>query len=472
MKSPLDILLSYQRAWVDDDARFKCGLWARQTGKDFSTAAEISRDAMTRDKTTWMIAAPSERQAVESFEKCKDWSQAFDFAIEDVVEERSDGPGTLLKSSEARFGNGSRIIAVPGKPDTVRGFSANVALTEFAFFEDPDKTWRAILPSINNPLRGGVKKMRIISTPNGKSGPGARFYKIVRDNLLNPKEGRKQKWSVHRVSIDDAVAGGLPIDPDELREAMDDPEGAAQELDLEFLDSSNVLLPYDIIALAESGLASEFCDPEMWLGGGRYLGPIFLGIDFGRQNDPTACWASERVGDLLITREVKMLRQMSTPDQVNALRPRIKTAQRVCLDYTGPGIGMGDYLVEEFGEWNPAQHKFGKIELCTFTTKFKRELFPNLRMAFEAPTILRIPVSVEVREDLHAMMQIVKNGEYSYAAPRTAEGHSDRCTALALCVRASSGAGGFVEYEGLNLNLGGDDRSGGGRRSIKGSGLC
>ena len=33
--------------------------------------------------------------------------------------------------------------------------------------------------------------------------------------------------------------------------------------------------------------------------------------------------------------------------------------------------------------------------------------------------------------------QIVRNGEYTYSAPHTAEGHSDRCTALALAMRAA-----------------------------------
>jgi phage FluMu gp28-like protein len=57
-----------------------------------------------------------------------------------------------------------------------------------------------------------------------------------------------------------------------------------------------------------------------------------------------------------------------------------------------------------------------------------------------------VPISIEIREDLHAMQQVIRNGEYSYTAPRTAEGHSDRCTALALAVRAaaSQAAGFFI----------------------------
>jgi hypothetical protein len=35
------------------------------------------------------------------------------------------------------------------------------------------------------------------------------------------------------------------------------------------------------------------------------------------------------------------------------------------------------------------------------------------------------------------MQQIVANGEYNYWAPRTKEGHSDRCTAGALANRAA-----------------------------------
>lgn len=35
------------------------------------------------------------------------------------------------------------------------------------------------------------------------------------------------------------------------------------------------------------------------------------------------------------------------------------------------------------------------------------------------------------------MQQVITNGEYNYWSRRTREGHSDRCTALALAVRAA-----------------------------------
>jgi phage FluMu gp28-like protein len=438
--SPRKILLPYQLNWVADDARFKAGIWSRQTGKDFSSAAEIVEDSNKTPRNTWVIAAPSERQSLETLQKCKEWVEAYGLAIADALElNESSHPQALLKSSSIVLENGSRIIAVPGRPDTVRGFSANLLLTEFAFFEDDEATWRAVLPSITNPLRGGLKKVRGISTPNGKQG---RFFKIVDENLLNPVEGRKLRWSVHKVTIHDAVRLGLPVDIEQLREGMDDPEGFSQEFECEFIDSSNVLLPYDIIALGESADAQEFADPAFFdTRGGN---PVVCGIDFGRTNDPTICWTMEKVGDVLWTREVLTLKGVSTPDQFDILRRRVARASRVCFDYTGPGIGLGDDFVSpkrgNFGRYDPAAHEFGKVELCTFTAGFKRQLFPKLRQAFSAPVRVRIPISKEVREDLHAMRQIVRAGEYSYSAPRTAEGHSDRCTALALAVRAAGSA--------------------------------
>lgn len=428
MASLMSLLLPYQRAWVQDKSRFLCGVWARQTGKSFSTGATIALDLVATPKTTWMIAAPSERQSLESLGKVKEWIRALRVQFED---ESVTLHNVETKAGAISLGNGSRCIAVPGKPDTVRGMSSNIWLDEFAFFEQPDATWRAILPSITNPLRGGEKRFIITSTPNGRGGAGKRFFDIV-----NSEPRANMRWSVHTVTLRNAIADGLPVDYNALAEAMDDPIAEAQELNCEFLDSTQTLLPYDLIALAESFDATESCEPAVF-SPGRDLS---VGIDFGRTNDPTVCWTLERIGDVLHTREVLVLRDIDSPAQEAILRTRIAAARRVCFDYTGPGIGLGDYLVKQFGAYKPESHEFGKLELCTFTAKFKREIFPKLRKAFVAPTRLRIPVSQAIREDLHAMEQIIHNGEYTYSAPHTKEGHSDRCTALALAVRAAETA--------------------------------
>ncbi|HTH49118.1 MAG TPA: terminase family protein [Candidatus Limnocylindria bacterium] len=443
--SPLDLLLGYQRDWVGDDARFKIGLMSRQVGKDFSAAAEGIRDIRLKEKdglkTGWMIAAPSERQSLLSLEKWKDWAAAFDIAIADIAEQREGGSETLLKSTTITFPGGSKVIAVPGRPDTVRGDSLNVLLTEFAFFENPDATWRAILPTITNPLRGGEKKVRLISTPNGQ---GNKFHELWSKALrfgrgpANPVP--RGKWSGHFVDIHTAVADGLPVDVAELRAALNDSEGWAQEFECSFLDAAAVLLPYELIALVESAEATEAVAAAYWAAASP--APVDLGIDFGRKHNLTVCWAAEQVGDLQLTREVLCLQGMSTPDQVDLLRPRLRKARRAVLDYTGPGTGMGDYLVKEFGEWKPAEGKFGKVELFTATQAAKQDIFSKLRMGFERGH-WRIPVSRAIREDLHAIHRVATaGGAVTYRAPFSADGHADRCFALALCGRAGEPTGG------------------------------
>lgn len=420
IKSPKDIMLPYQRNWVDDESRFKIGAWSRQTGKSFSSSEECVEDSLRKKANLWVCLSAGERQALEWMEKAKQWAEAFKLAIEEYAEDRESAQ-SLIKSAEIKFSNKSRIIAIPANPKTARGYSGNIILDEFAYHEQPVEIWRAMYPSISNPLRGEFK-VRVVSTFNGK---GNKFHDLW-------EKAEQNGYSKHLVSMYDAVKQGLPVDIEKLRKGLDDPDGWQQEYECIPLDSSNVLLPYDLIAMAESAEACEL--NSLVEAPGLQL---YAGIDFGRQSDPTVCWLLERVGDILWTREVLVLKAMDTPDQQNVLRSRIRLCQRVCFDYTGPGVGLGDYLARDYGRWEPKSHEFGKMELCTFTQAFKRDIFPKLRKAFEAPTKIRVPISRTIREDLHAMQQTVHNGIYDYWAPRTREGHSDRCTAAALAIRAA-----------------------------------
>jgi phage FluMu gp28-like protein len=433
---PRTLLLEYQFANFHDRSRFKISLQSRQSGKDFTSQGEIAEDMQARPGTEWMTAGPSERQALDSLEQGKTWSEAFGLVVEDYIEEREGGSETLLKSAEIVLSNGSKNRAVPGKPSTVRGRSANLLLTEFDFFENAAETWRAILPSITNPLKGGEKKVRLITTPNGKGGAA--------DKIWSKPEIGKTKWSKHLVTIYDAVLMGLPVDIEQLKEMFDDADGWAQEFECRFLDGSNVLLPYELIATCESFEATEVWNLADAIGGG----PCFTGIDFGRQNDPSVAVTLQRVGGLLVTREVNVMKQVSSPDQQDKMRAAIKGSQRTCFDYTGPGIGLGDFLVKEHGEWKPEAHKMGKVELCTFTAGFKRLIFPRLRRAFEQRGLL-VPISRAIREDLHAMLQTFTGTEYNYWSPRTKEGHSDICTAYALAVRAAEGGSAAFAYQSV-----------------------
>ena len=136
---------------------------------------------------------------------------------------------------------------------------------------------------------------------------------------------------------------------------------------------------------------------------------------------------------------------------MNILRERVKKCLRVAVDYTGPGIGLGDMLVKEFGEYNPEKHLFGKIMLFTFTNTSKCALFPMLRNGFDKKA-LGIPNSRLVREDLHSVYRTVTpKGSVTYAAPHVKGMHADYCSGLALAHMISQGHGGpgwsvFVDF--------------------------
>ena len=425
---PRSLLKQFQFQSFHDQSQFQMDIWSRQTGKDFTLAGVAATDCYRR-KTQWTIAAPSERQSLESLEKAKDWALAFGDVITDFQQDR-EAPEAMIKSAMITLRNGSRIRAVPGMPHTVRGLTSSVGITEADFLDNPKETMRALLGSLANE-EAGRKTLRLITTPNGKNGI---TWKIWNDET--------SLYSKRLTTIWRAVLHGLRQNPHVLEKALADPEGWAQEFLCEWLDGSAVLLPYELISTCESFESSEIDTPEMLAASSLRK---VAGIDFGRVSDPTVMATAVQGLGISMVRNITKLKGMSTPDQLDTLHPYMALCDRISVDYTGPGIGFGDLAVKAFGRWDPANHQYGKIDLCTFTVPLKRQIFPALRTAFETRSI-RIPVSIWLREDLHAMAQVINGGQYNYKAPRSDEGHSDGCTSLALMIRAAAQSGGNATF--------------------------
>ena len=68
------ILLPYQTRWLEDDSRFKIGMFSRQSGKTFVATLEIVLDMIRAEmegrRTRWLILSRGERQAREGY--CRD----------------------------------------------------------------------------------------------------------------------------------------------------------------------------------------------------------------------------------------------------------------------------------------------------------------------------------------------------------------------------------------------------------------
>ena len=419
-----EILMPYQLKWVEDSSRFKIGMWSRQTGKSFATACESVTDCAAQPKGNsclWVVLSAGERQALEWMEKAKKWTEAVKATV-DSYDEIRESANALLSRAEIRFANGARIVAIPANPDTARGYSANLVLDEFAIHERPFDIWAAIYPSITNPLNG-EKRLRIVSTPKGR---GNKFADLWEHN---------ETYSKHKVTIEDAVRMGLPVNIEELRAGVDDPDIWAQEYMCEFIDNTSVLLPYEMIGKCESNNIAD--DGQS---------PVYIGMDVGRSKDLSVIVTAVKLGDVLSVIDVTELKRMAFNDQLEVLlskagwefgarRPLVNYAnrvKRVCIDSTG----IGAMLAEE-----AARLGGGKFEGVNFNVQTKGEMYGLMRRKFEERSV-RIPVSRDLREDLHSVQRVVSTGgNVTYSAPRNADGHSDRAAALALCIRAANTTG-------------------------------
>jgi phage FluMu gp28-like protein len=402
-----EILMPYQKKWVEDKARFKIGLWSRQTGKSFATACEAVLDSNAQpngNSNLWVVLSAGERQALEWMEKAKKWTEAVKAAV-DSYEEIRDSANALMSRAEIRFANGARIVAIPANPDTARGYSANLVLDEFAIHERPFDIWAAIYPSITNPL-SGEKKLRIVSTPKGR---GNKFADLWEHN---------EKYSKHKVTIEDAVRMGLPINLEELKAGVDDPDIWAQEYMCEFIDNTSVLLPYEMIGKCESSAIAD-----------DGVSPLYIGMDVGRSKDLSVIVTAAKLGDVLAVIDVTELRKMPFNDQLEILLQKGgRRVQHICIDSTGIGAMLAEEAAKKLG---------GKCQGVPFTVTSKGEMYGLMRRRFEERSI-RIPVARDLREDLHAVQRVVSTGgNVTYSAPRNADGHSDRAAALALCCLAA-----------------------------------
>lgn len=419
-------LMPYQAEWLADDSRYKIGMWSRQTGKSFATACEAVVDCVfLRPGQHWVVLSAGERQALEWMRKAQFWVDAFrkiiDFAAPKYTELLNAADARLSKS-EVQFANGSRITAIPANPDTARGYSCNVILDEFAIHENPGEIWASIFPSVTSP-HGGLKKLRIVSTPKGR---GNKFADLWEHN---------ENYSTHKVTIEDAVRMGLKVNIEELKAGVDDPDIWAQEYMCEFIDSTSVLLPYEMIGKCES---TNIADDG--------VSPLYIGMDVGRSKDLSVIVTAVKLGDVLSVIDVTELKRMAFNDQLEVLlskagwefgarRPLVNYAnrvKRVCIDSTGIGAMLAEEAARKGG---------GKFEGVPFTVASKGEMYGLMRRKFEERSI-RIPVSRDLREDLHAVQRVVSTGgNVTYSAPRNADGHSDRAAALALCIRAANTTG-------------------------------
>jgi hypothetical protein len=128
----------------------------RQSGKSTVAALLNVHTALYRPGSLCLMVSPTLRQSGELFRKAR--------GLYGLVAP----PGGLLEETQLsmRLANGSRLVSLPGKEDTVRGYSAAALLSLDEAARVPDQLYAAVRPMLavsNGRLLG-------LSTPFGTRG--------------------------------------------------------------------------------------------------------------------------------------------------------------------------------------------------------------------------------------------------------------------------------------------------------------
>ena len=129
---------------------------SRQSGKSTTVAALALNRLFAEHGSLVLLVAPSERQSHELFRKVMHAYQALGQPIETIKSNQS----------ELELTNGSRLVALPGREETIRSFSGVNLLVLDEASRVPDDLYRSVRPML------AVSQGRLValSTPFGQRG--------------------------------------------------------------------------------------------------------------------------------------------------------------------------------------------------------------------------------------------------------------------------------------------------------------
>ncbi len=130
---------------------------SRQVGKSTVTGALASHTALYEPGAPILLLSPTERQSVELLRKVKGTLAALGTETAEVE---------VNNALSLEFASGSRILALPGKEGTIRGFSGVKLLIIDEASRVPDALYQAVRPMVA--VSGG--RLVLLSTPCGKRG--------------------------------------------------------------------------------------------------------------------------------------------------------------------------------------------------------------------------------------------------------------------------------------------------------------
>lgn len=458
------ILLPYQQRWIGDRSRTKLMEKSRQVGVSWCTAGFMALSASRRNgKSCWYIGYNRE-MAKEFIIDAAQWARAMSATIGDIEEgvfKDDDDSDCDILTFSINFASGWRITALSSRPRSLRNKRGHIVIDEAAFHDD---LAGLVKSARGNYVWGG--DVWIMSTHNGIDSQFNAYVEDCRAGRLN--------YSIHRVTLDDAIADGLyqriaavtGLDPSPAAEKEWRDElisDAGDDADEEFRviprRSGGTYLPRPLVEScmyratvlryeAEAGFALLSDEQRAgimldWLKLGVL--PLLqsldkekyhaLGEDFGRTADITV-FAPVAVNQNLSKTIPFMVELRNVPfrEQELALTFILDRLPRFFYAAIDAG-GNGQYLAER------AWQRYGgdRIEQVTLNEKWYGEQFPKLKASLEDQQ-MAIPKDADVLADLQTVRVIdgipripsARTRQKAESKTKRARRHADAAVAIVL----------------------------------------
>jgi phage FluMu gp28-like protein len=421
----LDILLPYQKAWIEDTATVKVWEKSRRIGASYVEALASVLEAAKRKEaggqSTYYLSY-SKEMTQQFARDCAFWAKHMNAVASEVEEVAIKDEDKDITVYRLRFASGFEIWGLPSTARSLRSKQGRVIIDEAAFVDDLDELKKAAMAL---QMWGGC--VRILSTHNGDDNPFNELIKEVREGKL--------KYSLHRTTFDEALAQGLykriclvqgetwsPEQQETWREAIINKygDGADEELFCIPVRAGTRYFPATLLeAVSDEGAAvlRKSCEDsftfekeekrekefDKWLKREvrdillSHTNPVYLGEDFARSGDLTCVFCDEEMPDgRLLTFLVIELRNVPFAQQwqvINYVMNTLPALGGAAFDSRGNGQMIAEYAAQEWP---------GYVNQVMISVKWYAENFPKLKERMEDNTT-NIPADPFIRDDFRVV---------------------------------------------------------------------
>jgi phage terminase large subunit-like protein len=360
-------LFKYNAEYADSTERFLIYRSGRQAGKTMTTAVKaihwsffapiLSQDAKEKKEGVIIIAAPTQNQASIMFDRIRTLVKNSDFLSQYVI--RSTQTEMWIQWLNKKGMTKIYVRATGETGVTLRGYSPHVIIAdECAFIK------RSIMVAFLPSGMATKASVWLTSTPFGKQGY---FYESSQQSRPKVEDGLWREFHVR--SIDNPKIASDPLFLEQVKSLS--AEEYTQEVDGEFLDIGDSLIPFDLLMAAHTRKWSP-------VGATRY----FMGLDVARSGRDETVFMTIEVDEDNKIRVVEYEKesQSNLVDIVGRVGELMQKYpyETIFIDETGLGGGVVDL----------ARRRDYPIRGITFSLSEKSTMYKNIRMIFENKKIV------------------------------------------------------------------------------------